>query len=491
MISKVFALVMNWLLGSLLLGVSSVSAAPVHGTLQLELMLLPTGGEEKISPVDVKLGGNLSLDLTISDLTLSSLSAFTFKGLEFQAFAVMARLGPAVARDTMVFSPNLIELEQQRNLAGLPVYCVSLSDPVLPLETDLTLPLDVGLPACPVTTDNDLAAVTLYSLIEGNTDLTTIGDLIHPVFSDLTFARIFEGTGHLDQPLSLRKKIVDLEISLGVFSVGLRGLFANVGSTTTPSWQKGFLAAFWARLDEIFVRSETWVGIKPGVECFAECNLVQRFHDGVIAQEFTAIEERLFIRGLRVVGVLLGAQAEFGFDSSSFRLHIIELTQQFAVAPLALMVFNTVRIGGLTFNSINVLSQSIITQLHIGDITAIAVFNIWPTADGTADGIRFYWSRLITVFDPPGIKLTSDIQVCQDNDICGALPDVLTHDLYLTTSVGNIGIEILIGFNSFVMNFRQAVIDVAWRLGNILLKGTTVVNGNALIVQMFSFTLQF
>lgn len=491
MISKVFACVVSWLLGSLLLSIPSVSAAPVHGALRVELMLLPTSGEEKISSVDVKFGGNLSLDLTVGDLTLSSLSAFTFKGLEFQAFTVMARLGLALARDTMVFSPNLIEIEQQRNLAGLPVYCVSLSDPVLPLETDLTVPLDVGLPACPVTTDNDLAAVTLYYLIEGNTDLTTIGDFIHPIFSDLTFARIFEGAGHLDQPLSLRKKVVDLEISLGVLYVGLRGLFANMGSTTIPSWQKGFLVAFRLHLDEIFARSETWVGIKPGVECFAECNLVQRFHDGVIAQEFTAIEERLFIRGLRVAGILLGAQVEFGFDSSSFRLHIIELTQQFAMAPLALTVFNTVRIGGLTFNSIKVLSQSVVTQLHIGDITAIAVFNIWPTADGTADGIRFYWNRFITVFEPPGIKLTSDIQVCQDNDICAALPDVLTHDLYLATSVGDIGIEILIGFNSFVMDFRQAAIDVAWRLGDIQLKSTTVVNEDALILQMFGFALQF
>lgn len=488
MISKVFALVVSWLLG-LLLGAPSVRAAPVHGALQVELMLLPIGSEEKIGPVDVKFGGNLFLDLTVGDLALSSLSAFTFKGVEFQAFTVTARLGPALARDTIIFAPNLVEIEQQRNLAGLPVYCVNLSDPMLPLETDLTLPLDVGLPACPVTADNDLAAASLYYLIEGHADLTTISNFIHPIFSDLTLTRIFEGAGHLDQPLSLRKKIVDLEIELGVFHVGLRALFVNVGSSASPTWQKGFLAAFEARFDEIVVRSETWVGIKPGVECFAECNLVQRFHEGVIAQEFMTIEERLSIRGLRIASVLVGAQVEFGFDSSSFHLHIIELTQQFVVASPVFTILNTLRIGRITLNSIKVLSQSIVTQLNIGDITATAVFNIWP--GGTTNGIHFYWSRLITVFDPPGIKLTSDIQVCQDSDICGTLPDVLTHDLYLTTSVGDIAIQILLGFNSLMMSFRQAAIDVSWNLGNILLNSVTAVNGNALILQMFSFTFTF
>nr|BAL59547.1 hypothetical protein HGMM_OP4C183 [Candidatus Acetothermum autotrophicum] len=489
MISRMLAFGISWLLGSLLLGTPSVGAAPVNGTLEVELMLLPTSGEEKINAVDIKFGGELSLHLHVGDLTFSSLSAFTFKGLESQVFTGVARLGSALARDTIVFSPNLIEVEQQRNLAGLPVYCASFVDPALPIETDLTLPLDVGLPACPVTTDNDLAAASLYYLIEGNVGLYTISDFVHPIFTDLTFARIFEGAGHLDQPLSLRKKIVELELALGVFRVDVQGLFANVGSIDIPSWQRGFLVAFEMQLDELLVRSETWVGSKPGVECFGECSLLQRFHNGVIAPG--AIEGRLFIRNLKVAGILFGAQAEFGLDGSSFHLRIIELTQQFTVMSHFLTVLNTVRIAKLAFTSIQVLSQSIITRLQIGDVTATAVFNIWPKTDGTATGIRFYWNRLITVFTPPGIKLTSDIQVCQDPNICGILPAVLTHDLYFTASVGDLVVDILLGFSSFIMEFRQAAIDVTWRLGNVVLRSTTLVSGNALMLQMFGFTLQF
>lgn len=489
MISRMSALVIGYLLGSLLIGALSTSAAPVTGTLQVELVLLPVSDEEKISPVDVQFGGDLALYLHVGDFTVSSLSAFTFKGLEFQAFSVAAPLGPALARDTIVFSPNLIEIEQQRNIAGLPVYCVSLSDPSLPVETDLTLPLDIGLPACPVTTDNDLAAASLYDFIEGNINLSTIGDFLHPIFTNLTFSRIFEGAGHLDQPLSLRKKIVELEIVLGVFRTALQGLFANVGSGDIPIWQRGFLIAFEMQLEEFLVRSETWVGSKPGVECFAECSPIQRLHNGVLALD--ALEGRLFIRGLRIADILFGAQVDFGFDSSSFHLHIIELTQQVTVIPHILTIFNTVRIGNLTVNSIQVLSQSIVAQLFIGDVSAIAVFNIWPKTDGVANGIRFYWNRLIIAFTPPGIKLTSDIQVCQDPNMCGTLSAVLTHDLYFTTSVGDITVDILLGFNSFIMEFRQAAIDVAWRLGSIVLKSTTIVSGNALILQMFGFALQF
>lgn len=489
MISRMSALVLGYLIGSFFLGALSASAAPVSGALEVELILLPVGNAEKISSVNVQIGGDLSLYLHVGDLTLNSLSAFSFKGLEFQAFSVAARLGPALARDTIVFSPNLIEIEQQRNLAGLPVYCVSLSDPALPVETDLTLPLDVGLPACPVTTDNDLAAVSLYYLIAGTASLSTISDFVHPIFTDLAFARIFEGAGHLDQPLSFRKKIVELEIALGVFRAAAQGLFANIGSVDIPVWQRGFLITFEVQLNELLVRSETWVGSKPGVECFAECNSIQRFYNGVLAPE--ALEGRLFLRNLRIAGVLFGAQVEFGFDSSSFQLHIIELTQQWTAISHILTIFNTVRIGKLTINSIQVLSQSIIAQLLIGNISVITVFNIWPKTDGAVNGIRFYWNRLITVFTPPGVRLTSDIKVCQDLNICGTLPAVLTHDLSFTTSVGDIAINILIGFNSFVMEFRQATIDVAWRLGSIVLQSTTVVSGNALILQMFGFTLQF
>ncbi len=488
MISRLLAIAISCLLGNLLLGTLS-TAAPVNGTLGVELILLPVSSEEKISPVDVQFGGNLSLHLRVGDFSVSSLSAFTFKGVEFQAFGISAQLGPALVRDTLVFSTNLVEIEQQRNIAGLPVYCVSLSNPALPNETDLTLPLDIGLPACPVTSDNDLAAASLYSFIEGDTSLSTISGFVHPIFTNLMFARIFEGAGHLDQPLSLRKKIVELEIMLGVFHVAAQGLFANVGSVDMPIWDKGFLITLGMQLDELLVRSETWVGSKPGVECFAECGPIQRFHNGVLA--LGALEGRLSIHGFRIADILFGAQVEFGFDSSSFQLHIIELTQQWAMVPRIFNVFSTVRIGKLTITSIQVLSQSIVTQLLIGNVSATAVFNIWPKTDGAINGIRFYWNRLITIFSPPGVRLASDIQVCQDPSMCGTLPAVLTHDLHFTTVVGDVTVDIFIGFNSFVMEFRQAAIDVAWRLGNTVLQSTTVVNGNALILQMFGLALQF
>lgn len=490
MTSRLYAL-SAWLLVILSLVALATNAAPLNGTVSIDLIVIPVGGgEEKISSVDIRFSGDLALQLHIGGLDLSSTSAFTFKGLEFQALTAAVDLGIAQVRDTIIFAPNLVEIQQQRNIAGLPVYCVSFSDPLLPVETDLTFPLDAGFPTCPVTPDNDLTASSLYYLIEGYTDLTTISSFVHPIFTDLTFSRIFEDAGHLDQPLSLRKKIVDLELSLDFLRIELRGLFANLGSVAIPIWQKGFMGALEVHRDELVIRSETWVGATPGLECFAECSLIQRFREGVIAQEFLMVEERLFIRGVRVAGMILGAQVEFSFDSSSFSLHIVELTQQFAVAPLALTILNTVRIGKLTLTGIQVLSQSIVAQVQLGDITARAVFNIWPTSAGIY-GIKVYWSRLVTVLAFPSAQLTSDIQVCQNTEICGTLLSGLTHDLSLTTSVGDIMIKILLGFNALVMDFRQAAIDVSWQLGNVLLQGTTIVNGDALLLQMFGFMLQF
>lgn len=491
MIIRVYSVLITWILGSLSLAAFSTDAAPINGTMNIDLMVIPIReGGGKISSVYVRFSGDLALHLYIGGLDLSSTSAFTFKGLEFQALTAAVDLGMALARDTIIFAPNLVEIQQQRSIAGLPVYCVSFSDPLLPVETDLTFPLDAGFPTCPVTADNDLTASSLYYLIKGYADLTTISSFMHPIFTDLTFSRIFEDAGHLDQPLSLRKKIVDLELSFGFLRVELRGLFANLGSVATPSWEKGFIGALEAHINEIIIRSETWVGASPGLECFAECSLIQRFPEGVIAQEFMMVEERLFIRGVRVAGMILGAQVEFSFDGSSLHLHIVELTQQFAVAPLALTIFNTVRIGRLTLTGIQVLSQSVVTQLQIGDVTILSVFNIWPTPTGIY-GIKVYWSRLVTTLAFPGVQVTSDIQVCQNNDICGTLLNGLTHDLYLTTSVGSVAIKILIGFNAFVMGFRQAAIDVSWGLGTVFLKSTTIVNGDALVLQMFGFALQF
>jgi hypothetical protein len=491
MITRVHGVLIAWLVGILSLSAFSINAAPVSGTINIDLIVLPIrGGEEKISSVDIQFSGDLALHLSVGGLDLSSTSAFTFRGLEFQALTAIVDLGIAQVRDTILFAPNIVEIQQQRNLAGLPVYCVSFSDPSLPVETDLTFPLDAGFPSCPVTPDNDLTASSLYYLLEGYTNgLTTISSFVHPIAIDLIFSRIFEGAGHLDQPLSFRKKIVDLALSFDFLRVELRGLFANLGSVAIPSWQKGFIGALEVHINEIIIRSETWLGATPGLECFGECSLIQRFHEGVIAQEFMTIEERLFIRGVRVAGMIVGAQVEFSFDSSSFQMHIVELTQQFTVAPLALTIFNTVRIGKLALTSVKVLSQSIVMQLRISDVTTQAVFNIWPPPAGVS-GIKVYWSRLVTVLALPNIQITSDIQACQNSDICGTLLDTLTHDLALTTSVGDIMIRILLGFNAFVI-FRQAAIDVSWQLGNVLLKSTTVVNGDALILQMFGFTLQF
>jgi hypothetical protein len=49
-------------------------------------------------------------------------------------------------------------------------------------------------------------------------------------------------------------------------TIGLRGMFANIGSTTTPAWSTGVVASVEGQtVSGITIRGETWIGAKPGI----------------------------------------------------------------------------------------------------------------------------------------------------------------------------------------------------------------------------------
>jgi hypothetical protein len=65
-------------------------------------------------------------------------------------------------------------------------------------------------------------------------------------------------------------------LSIAGLTLGLRALFANFGGAS-PSFETGLvLILSGTTVSGITVRSETWVGARPGVECFGECKPASR-----------------------------------------------------------------------------------------------------------------------------------------------------------------------------------------------------------------------
>jgi hypothetical protein len=154
-------------------------AAPVSGSATLDIVFRPsplyyaTTGT-KIDKIDVKLELDLLLTLSVSGVDITSVSVFTFRGLEYQAFVFTGTIGALVAKSQFIFAPNIIEIRAVRDALGLPAYCVNTADPAIADQQTLSPPpgprLTTGLPLCPYDPATDplaLAEHYLYLLIEG------------------------------------------------------------------------------------------------------------------------------------------------------------------------------------------------------------------------------------------------------------------------------------------------------------------------------------
>ncbi len=467
-------------------------AAPVSGSAVLDIVFYPdptTYAPEgtKIDKILVKLELDLILTLSVSGVDITSQSVFTFRGLEYQAFVFTGTIGALVARSQFIFAPNIIEIQLVRDSLGLPAYCVNLADPAI--VDDDTVPLNTGLPDCDI--EGDYAAEHyLYLLIEGaDLYLTTI-QYMHPALRNLILAGIMEAqpTDPLGQVLTFRKKIAELSLSIAGLTIGLRGLFANLGSATTPNWRMGIVASVEGQtVSGIIIRGESWIGARQGLECFAECKPLQIVRGGMVEDAFVFYEEKLFIRNLKIAGVTFGARLEFQFADAPIGLNFMELTQSFVLAPFRLQVDNTINIGVLPgTTALTILSDVFVTRLRVGDISVLVVGYIWPDITGA---FNLYWSRLIYTFDPPGMKVTGDLQFCNEELVCTG--HLFFHDIILSTTVGDMSIDIGLRLTGVFTGFHGATIDLAWKVGNVTLKSATLLTTNALAAQLFSVGFTF
>jgi hypothetical protein len=473
-------------------------AAPVSGSATLDIVFRPsplyyaTTGT-KIDKIDVKLEMDLLLTLSVSGVDITSVSVFTFRGLEYQAFVFTGTIGALVAKSQFIFAPNIIEIRAIRDALGLPAYCVNTADPAIADQQTLSPPpgpgLTTGLPLCPYDPATDPLAQAehyFYMLIEGS---DFVYGYLHPALRNLYLAGIMEAqsTDPLGQPLSFRKKVVELSLSLAGLTIGLRGMFANIGSTTTPAWRMGIVASVEGQtVSGITIRGESWLGARQGVECFAECKPLEIVRGGKVEDVFTFYEEKLFIRNLKLAGITWGARLEFEFADAPAGLRFVELTQNFKLAPFNLEINNTINIVG---PDLTTASDVFNFGLKVGDISMTVVGYIWPTYTGA---FNLYWSQLISVFDPPGMKVTSVIAFCNEETVCGLFGSGLFyHALTLSGTVGDMSINISLRLGNLFSDFQEGIIDLSWKVGNVTVNSGTILNVNFLRAQVFSLNFKF
>jgi hypothetical protein len=447
-------------------------AAPVSGSATLDIVFQPANfydclaGPEfepcKIDKILVKMEADLVLTLSVSGVDITSTSVFTFKGLEFQSFTFTGTVGALAFRSVLIFAPNIVEVQLVRDAFGRPRYCINASDPggLIPPFT-----------ACPT------PSTLLWNLLE---------DIIHPVVGNLTLANFFDTAGHLDPALTFRKKIAELSLSLAGLTIGLRGLFANIGSTITPAWRMGVVASVEGQtVSGITIRGETWIGARQGLECFAECKPLERIRGGKVETDFIVYEEKIFIRNLKIAGVTFGARLEFTFVGPSAGLSFLQLTQDFALAPFGLTVNNVINVMGPT---LTIVQDVITTSVKVGDVSVLAQFVIRPAVTGA---FNIYFAQLISTFDAPGVKVTDILVPCIDENVC-AFPDgLLAHNLILSTSVGDVTLDIRLDFSGLFTGFSQAIIEVGWKLGNVTIRSSSVIGVDALLGQKIGIELKF
>jgi len=457
-------------------------AAPVSGSATLDIVFTPANfydcfiddpDEEqepcKIDKILVKLEADLVLTLSVSGVDITSTSVFTFKGLEFQSFTFTGTVGALAFRSVLIFAPNIVEVQLIRDAVGRPRYCVNFSDPGgLPSTWDCVGGTGAGF-------------AQLWFLLE---------DITHPVVGNLILAGIFDLAGHLDPALTFRKKIAELSLSLAGLTIGLRGLFANIGGAATPNWRMGVVASVEGQtVSGITIRGETWIGARQGLECFGECKPLERFRGGKVETDFVIYEEKIFIRNLKIAGVTFGARLEFVFTDPGpnqvVGLSFLQLTQDFTLAPFGLTINNAIYVQG---SDLTIVQDIITTSVKVGDVSILAQFYIRPAVTGA---FNIYFGALISTFDAPGVKVTDILVPCIDENACAGPDGMLDHNLILSASVGDVTLDIELDFAGLFRGFYQAIVEVGWKLGNVTIRSSSVIDVDALLGQKIGIELTF
>lgn len=418
-----------------------------------------------------KLEMDLVLTLSISGLEITSTSVLTFKGIEYQAFTASAAVGALTLKNSVIFAPSITEIEFVRtsDLAHLR-YCVRRAAP-----GDVTPPFR----DCP------LPDSYLYWLLED------VG-FYHPTVANLALAQAFDAGGMLDADLTLRKSVFDLTLPIGGLLFSLHVMAANFGAA---EFRTGLvLIAEGQTVSGLTVRSETWVGARQGLECFAECKPLERLYGGIVLDELTPQEEKLFVRNLKIWGITLHARAEFqlfgetdltGKNCSTQVICLLEIDAIGQVQPLYLTIHNTLRLGPGLDAKFNVLA----TALQIGDAAVEAFWEFYPDSIGAW---KVYLAQIVGSFDPAGLQVRSEIKFCTGVTLVLCSTDnILKHTLALAWAVGDFRGELRVIFLGLIKDFYQAWWDSVWKVGPVELSSSAVLTVEYISALAVGITVRF
>jgi hypothetical protein len=518
----------------------TAAAAPITGSFTVDIVFYPQqdctvnpGTLEIICPVEdpinkidrifVKFEADLLLTISISGLELTSSTSFTFKGVETQIFFVKATVGAMVFENALVFAPNIMEFEEVRTGGGTRTYCLNRS-----------APHDYGNASGPSNINNCINTIVgatgagildpVYGYISwGSLFFLSYSEVSSGPIANLAIANWADGQydawhipdvppgtppgSMLDQPLTFRKKAAEVTLSIAGLTLGLRALFANFGTVSTPSFVVGTVLILQGKtVSGIDVRSETWIGARQGFECFGECKPNQRLGTqnaflfvpypatgGIVVPGFQPEEEKLYITGLRFAGltntIVIEMQLAGAGADARQPTFVAIATSTPRITPLGISVSNVARFdrGFERF-----LRDQLTIQVSFGEASGFIRWDFRPNAIGA-------WESLLTViyaqFDAPGATASIAAVTC-DTDRFGAVfgpcnrPNFLSYgtpnpflevDYSLSFEVGDMSVELFaVTYGSLLKNLYLFSAKASWALGPVTISSWTIfVNSQA------------
>jgi hypothetical protein len=326
---------------------------------------------------------------------------------------------------------------------------------------------------------------------------------------------VVSGIGDQDDPVTFRKKIAEVTLNIAGLTLGLRALFANLGSAATPSFQSGLVLILAGQtVSGITVRSETWVGAFPGFECFSNDLTTSPFWPAcqivldkgiVIPPPFSFNLERLILTGVRLAGVTHNITIEMNFRAgTALQPTFVEITSTGRVDPLRLTVTNRLRLR----NGFTSIDDRINFSITIGEASAGLYLYIFPGVTG-AYNVR---STLLTLeFDAPGMTVTNWITFC-NTDVgtgidatvrffgliglgtiaCKRTDGIRAHYIGFRGEVGELSVAIAArSRESLIGNFDAVAINAEWNVGGITVSSQTIMYTNYLANQNFTIEVKF
>ena len=491
-------------------------AAPISGTFDVDLFIAPFSCSNipfppnfcsKVDDTIMQFEADLHLALTISGLEIGGTTVFSFKGVEFQSFTLSTTIGALTVRDTFVFAPSIVEIEIVKDPFDYSdTYCVNSSSH--PEFTTFFF-------ACP--TPDGLLTILLdagYQLIRSrpvNFGFTEFHEAYAIIYKAQLFDILFPAM--LNDPLVFRKKVVDLSLNIAGLTLSTRAMFANVGTATTPSYNTGVIAAIEGQtVSGVTVRAATYIGARQGEECFAECKPDEILHGGKVLNSFTVQEEKLFIRNLTIAGVIFDIKAEFRFYKNGAAagqegcpnpgICVVEILSRGKLTPLNLSIANELILGP----DLNPVFDELTTNVKFGDVAVTLQWVFFPGAAGCGSGLPCPWeaqlAEIFTTFDPPGITVSDELQLCYERLFsiggsqsttgnCTAQNGVFRHEVYISTKVANFTLDVEVNFTGLLSKFTELDADLNWVAGNVDFEAHFVIFTDGLAVMSFGTSVKF